>query len=88
MTFQEFRAPGSLTVAVFDPLHRGWMYAGTAAGVVGAFYFSTDFGVTWTAPSQSAVDLFRYVQSRDGSGAAGHACGGTPEALWKSTDGG
>ena len=41
--------PGGVSAAAFDPSHPGWIYAGTSAGVLGAFYLSTDYGATWTA---------------------------------------
>ena len=77
--------PGSPSVAAFDPTHRGWLYAGTAAGVMGGFWLSQDFGVTWTAKA-SPPTTFSAI-SNLAVDEAGVLLASTVDGIYQSTDG-
>jgi uncharacterized protein (TIGR03437 family) len=89
-TFQTFQppGPGSLLSAAFDPHHPGWIYAGTAAGVMGSFYLSTDFGLSWTAKASPST-IFSAIQTLIVDPDVPDALmAGTVDGLFRSADGG
>lgn len=88
ITLQYMEMPGGLSPAAFDPFHQGWIYAGTALGVTGTLYLSTDFGKTWT-PKGAPPGPFSAVSSLAADpNQSNTLLGVTADALYRSTDGG
>ncbi len=89
LTFQALTPPGfgSPSVAAFVPSRRGWIYAGTAAGVSGSLALTTDFGVTWVskaAPPNTFSAILNLAVDPDDPN---RLVAGTPDALYTSSDG-
>ncbi len=88
-TFQPLNPSGvgGPSVAAFDPSHRGWIYAGSSAGVMGSLALSTDFGATWIGKASpptvfSAIQHLIVDPDRPNTLVAA-----TPDGLYKSRDG-
>ena len=73
--------------AAFDPSHRGWIYADNAAGVSGTLSLSTDFGVTWTAKASPPTTFSGMQYLAVDPDQPNTLAAGTPDGLYKSTDG-
>jgi len=88
-TFQPLRPPGmgSPSVAAFDPSHRGWIYAGTAAGVTGSLSLSTDFGATWVSKGSPPTIFSGILSLAVDPDQPDTLVAATPDGLYKSSDG-
>ncbi|MCU1232113.1 MAG: glycosyl hydrolase, repeat-containing protein [Candidatus Solibacter sp.] len=89
LTFQPLNPPGfgSPSIAAFAPSKRGWIYAGTSAGVSGSLAMTTDFGATWTAKSSPPNTFSMILNLAVDPDDANALVAGTPDSLYRSTDG-
>ncbi len=90
VTFQAIEppGPGSPAVAAFDPSHPGWIYVGTSAGTLGAFWLSMDFGATWNAKASPPTTFSAMLTlAVDPGTAPSTLLAAAVDGLYKSTDG-
>jgi hypothetical protein len=89
LTFQQLRPLGGGTPisAAFDPSHPGWIYAGTAAGVLGTLSLSTDFGASWTAKASPPTTFSGIVNLAVYPDQPGTLVATTADGLYISSDG-
>ena len=79
--------PGSASVAAFDPTHPGWIYVGTSAGTLGAFWLSTDYGATWNPKASPSTGFSFILNLAVDLEQPATLVATTPDGLYKSTDG-
>jgi hypothetical protein len=89
LSFQPLQPPGfgGASVAAFDPSHRGWIYAGTAAGVTGSLSLTTDFGVTWVSKSSPPSTFSAILNLAVDPDQPNALVAATPDAFYRSLDG-
>jgi uncharacterized protein (TIGR03437 family) len=89
LTFQALQplGRGSGSVAAFDPSNRGWIYAGTSAGVSGSLSLSMDFGATWVSRASPVSTFSAILNLAVDPDQPNALVAATPDAFYRSLDG-